>query len=135
MIRPAEVDQSTWTILVTDNEPDVPKIIQFTCEHFGVRCLTASSGTACLDEVKRSNPNIILLDIQMPIMSGWEVLKNLQAHAERTKMLIVAVTAHAMAGDRERILAAGFDGYLRKPIRPVELLEHIRSLLQDRVHR
>ena len=75
-----------------------------------------ASGQEALDGVRISPPDLMLLDISLPEMDGIEVLRRLRAAKDTAGLPVIAVTAHAMAGDRERFLAHGFDGYVTKPI-------------------
>ena len=75
-----------------------------------------TTGSAALEGLTRQVPDLILLDISLPGMDGLEVLQHIRADARLQNIPVIALTAHAMAGDRERFLAAGFDGYLTKPI-------------------
>ena len=75
-----------------------------------------ASGQEALDGVRISPPDLLLLDISLPEMDGIEVLRRLRAAKDTAGLPVIAVTAHAMAGDRERFLAHGFDGYVTKPI-------------------
>lgn len=74
------------------------------------------SGTDALDAFARSRPDLVLLDISLPGMDGTEILQRIRADAALRSLPVIALTAHAMAGDREKFLAAGFDDYLTKPI-------------------
>ncbi|HET9453750.1 MAG TPA: response regulator [Gemmatimonadaceae bacterium] len=74
------------------------------------------SGTDALDAFARSRPDLVLLDISLPGMDGTEILQRIRADAALRTLPVIALTAHAMAGDREKFLAAGFDDYLTKPI-------------------
>jgi len=124
-------DPSTWTLLVTDNEHDARQIVVFTCDAYNIHCQTASSGRECLQQLEQYTPDILLLDIQMPDLSGWDVLQAIRAKANYTG-LVIALTAHAMNGDRERILAAGFDGYFPKPLSPRHMIQDLQTLLTQR---
>jgi CheY-like chemotaxis protein len=90
----------------------------------------ASNGKEAVDAVKDGNFDVVLMDVQMPEMSGYEAterIRNLEAESHR-HIPIFAMTAFAMAGDRERCLASGMDGYLSKPIRVNELLNLLASI-------
>jgi two-component system cell cycle response regulator DivK len=91
--------------------------------------LTADDGAAVLTIVERARPHLVLLDLSMPTLNGWEVARRLKADPATRVIPLVACTAHAMAGDRERALATGFDGYLAKPYRPAELVACVESFL------
>jgi two-component system, cell cycle response regulator DivK len=101
-------------LIVEDNELNL-KLLQDLLEYQGYTILVASRGRAAIDIARQQQPNLILLDIQLPDISGFDVASQLKA-LERTRSIpIIAVTAFAMVGDRERILASGCDDYIAKP--------------------
>jgi len=85
---------------------------------FGHQAIEAHSGAEGIEKARTENPQLVLLDIHMPVMDGYEVARLLRADADCWQIPIVAVTALAMVGDREKILASGFNGYIAKPIDP-----------------
>jgi CheY-like chemotaxis protein len=97
----------------------------------------AENGQAALDAIAERVPDVILMDLSLPVMNGWEATAAIRANPALAGIRILAVTAHAMAGDRDRALQAGCDDYLTKPYRPAELiaaLERLRrrpSLMSD----
>lgn len=91
--------------------------------------LLAGDGQEALDVARRERPDLVLLDLSMPTLNGWEVARRLKADPTTAALPLVACTAHAMSGDRERALATGFDGYLAKPYRPAELTACVESFL------
>ena len=95
----------------------------------GHETLEAHEGTEGLRRAKAENPDLVLLDIHMPQMDGYEVARRLRADPECSRIPIVAVTALAMVGDRERILVAGFNGYIAKPIEAEMFLSQVASFL------
>jgi two-component system cell cycle response regulator DivK len=113
--------------LVVDDEPDNLEVVAETLEFHGVTVKTASNGIDALDVLKGFHPNLILLDLSMPKMNGWETRTNIKADAQTSHIPIVALTAHAMAGDSDRALAAGFDGYMIKPINILTLINDVRA--------
>jgi len=123
-------DPSTWDILITDDEVDSIGVVEHVFRFYKASVRTTRSGIDCLAEIEKRAPDLILVDIQMPNMSGWEVIKQIRNNPLGKHIVVVAITAHAMLGDRERILAAGFNGYIPKPVRPVELLPQAKQLLE-----
>jgi CheY-like chemotaxis protein len=97
----------------------------------GHKAQVAGDGLQALEELANRHFDLVLMDVQMPVMGGLEATAAVRVMEERTggHIPIIALTAHAMNGDRERCLAAGMDGYLSKPVRGNELLEQIEALI------
>lgn len=126
-------EPTTWNVLVTDDEPDSIGVVEFVFEFYGVHIRTAPSGTVCLQLIQEMPPDILILDIQMPVMSGWEVIKTIRNDSNLRHIIVVAMTAHAMSGDRERIIAGGFNGYFPKPISPSTLIKDLQTILSQQL--
>ena len=111
------VNLSQWHILVVDDDEQNATVQADILRSFKANTYIALSGSSALSMVA-ALPQLtaIILDLKMPGISGWDLLRHLRAMPQVLKVPIVAVTAYAMAGDRERILAAGFDGYVAKPV-------------------
>jgi CheY-like chemotaxis protein len=92
--------------------------------------IEAENGAAGVDLARRHRPGLILMDLSMPDVDGWEALRQLRADDQTRLSRIVAITAHAMVGDRERALYAGFDGYLSKPIDAATFAQTISAYLR-----
>jgi len=90
---------------------------------------TATDGAAALESVRSFRPDLILMDIQLPLMDGVAVLRAIRRDPALQGIRVIAVTAYAMQGDRERLLQEGFDGYLCKPIDVATLLSEVRKVL------
>ncbi len=104
-----------WTILIVDDTPDNLIVARAALNHFGIQVHTASDGEEGLKLARELRPTLILLDIKMRKMSGWEVLKAIRQDEALAHTLVIAITAYAMDTDRQEALAAGFDGYISKP--------------------
>lgn len=104
-------------LIVEDNEQNM-YLSTFLLEKNGYEVIQARDGPEGIQRAAEVRPALILLDIQLPGMDGFEVLRRLRENPQLDDVPILAVTSHAMAGDRERILKAGCDGYLEKPIDP-----------------
>lgn len=89
----------------------------------------AENGQAALDAIAVRRPDIILMDLSLPVMNGWEATARIRSNPALATIRILAVTAHAMAGDRDRALQAGCDDYLTKPYRPAELVAALERVL------
>lgn len=123
--RETHVADSPKTILlVEDNEDN--RIIYATALRFaGYEVVEAVTGTEGVQRARTSKPDLVLMDISVPELDGWEATAVLKADPTTRHIPVIAVTAHALPGDEERSLAAGCDGYLAKPIPPARLLAEI----------
>jgi two-component system, cell cycle response regulator DivK len=102
-------------LIVEDNDKNL-KLARDLLQHDGFRTLEAATAAAGIALAEQHVPDLILMDIQLPDMDGVAALGHLRGSAATASIRVVALTAFAMAADRERLLAAGFDGYLAKPI-------------------
>ena len=117
-------------LLVEDNEDNILTVADYlTFKNY--RVVIARNGRECLEMAVSSAPDIILMDIQMPELDGLEAIRRLRRMAGWNRKPIVALTAMAMAGDRERCLAAGANYYMSKPVSLRELTAVIESYLRD----
>ena len=103
------------SILIVDDNLLNLKLLKFVLKN-KFKIHSAVSGTEALDQLKNFTPNIILLDLQMPIMNGYQLLKVLKSDTTFKNIPVIAITALAMESDKEKIMQAGFDGYITKPI-------------------
>lgn len=117
---------SITVLIIEDNEQN-RYLLTFLLEQNGFRVVSAVDGASALELVPALMPDIILLDIQLPGMDGYEVAAALRAMAQIRDTPIVAVTSYAMVGDRERALSAGCSGYLEKPIDPETFVAEVAS--------
>ena len=104
-------------LLIEDNEHN-RYLLTFLLEHSGYQVRSVADGRAAIEVARTFVPTLILLDIQLPAMDGYAVARALRQNAALAATPIVAVTSYAMAGDREKALAAGCTGYIEKPINP-----------------
>ena len=113
-------------LIVDDNEKNL-KLARDVLRYSGFRTLEASTGGAGVSLAAEQLPDVILMDIRLPDMDGTDALLRLKDAEATASIPVVALTSFAMKGDRERLLAAGFDGYLEKPISVREFPEQVRS--------
>ncbi|HNF94988.1 MAG TPA: response regulator, partial [Anaerolineales bacterium] len=125
----AQTIQAT-VLLVEDNTYNVMAISEYL-EAKGYRLVFAVDGVDALAKAAESSPDLILMDIQMPNMDGLEATRRLRSDPAFASIPIIALTAHAMGGDRERCLAAGATDYLSKPVKLKELESTIRKWLSS----
>ena len=114
-------------LVVEDNEANRILMRQILM-YYGYEVLEATDGVSGLEMAREHMPDLILLDLQMPVMGGFAVIRELRKSPELSKLKVIAVTSFAMKGDREKALEAGFDEYVTKPIdtrKFIELVKHI----------
>lgn len=120
-------------ILVAEDNAVNRELLREVLETRHYEVSEACDGAAALRMVEQVRPDLLLVDIGMPELDGFGVIRKLREDPKTAALLVVAVTAYAMQGDRERILAAGFDGYLSKPINPHSLVLEIGRLLNHQL--
>src|SRR5215471_16068929 len=116
-------------ILIVDDKATSRELLRTVLEKQGYAIIEATNGEEALEKTRSDGPDLILLDLQMPIRNGYEVLAELRREARFRSLPIIAVTASAMQGDREKALAAGFNAYLTKPLPLSNLKSEIQRLL------
>ena len=117
-----------FILLAEDNETNIQTIGDYLLDH-GFRVLVARNGKEALDQIREEQPSLILMDVQMPVMDGLTAIRQIRADPSLGSQPIIALTALAMTGDRERCLAAGADDYMSKPVVLRELLQRILNIL------
>jgi two-component system, cell cycle response regulator DivK len=117
-------------LLIEDNEQN-RYLATFLLEKRGYTIVQAPDGKSGIELAGRTLPQLILLDIQLPIMDGYSVARELRKNAALAAVPIVAVTSYAMPGDREKALAAGCNGYIEKPINPETFVDDIEHYLRE----
>ena len=115
-------------LVVEDNETNL-YLIRFVLEKSGYEVIEAKEGAVGVELAVKEKPDLILMDIQLPDIDGLEATKRIRASEADGDILIVALTSYAMAGDRERALAAGCTGYIEKPINPETFMAEIEKYL------
>jgi len=116
-------------LIVEDNEKNL-KLVRDLLQFRGYRTLEAGTAEQGIGLAGEHGPDLILMDIQLPDMNGEAALGRLRAEPSTAAIRVIALTAEAMAGDRERLLGAGFDGYLNKPIDIREFPEQVRQFCE-----
>jgi CheY-like chemotaxis protein len=115
-------------LVIEDNEQNL-YLVSFILRTHGHEVHEAKNGHAGIDFANQLVPDLILLDIQLPVMDGYTVARNLRKNPMLKDVPIVAITSYAMVGDREQTLAAGCTGYIEKPINPDTFMDEIESYL------
>jgi len=117
-------------LVVEDNEKNM-KLFRDVLDASGYRTLEAATGERAVELVFEHRPDLVLMDIQLPDIDGIEALSRLRADGRTASVPVLALTAQAMEGDRERFLAAGFDGYLSKPVDIAEFVATVKRYCED----
>jgi DNA-binding response OmpR family regulator len=116
------------TVLVVDDEPDLSWVMRYNLEIEGYRTYAAPDGRSALDLLREHNPEVMILDVMMPVMDGWSVLEELRRIPARERPRIVIVSARTSPEDRARASELGVDAFIAKPFELEDLLEVVRGL-------
>jgi len=115
-------------LIIEDNPPNL-QLMSYLLRAFGHFVVEARDGAEGCELARTELPDLILCDLQMPALDGYEVLRRIKSQAKHRNTAVVAVTALAMVGDRDKTLAAGFDGYMAKPISPESFIGDVEAFL------
>jgi CheY-like chemotaxis protein len=115
-------------LVIEDNEQNM-YLVNFILEKYGYQVIQARSGDEGIQQAQQQNPDLVLLDIQLPVMDGYEVARELRKMKLMAEIPIVAVTSYAMPGDRENAMEAGCSGYIEKPINPETFITEVEHFL------
>lgn len=122
---------SGWQVMVVDDEADSLDVARRILTFYGAEVFTAVNGKDALVQVRRLRPDFIISDLSMPELDGWGLLFELKQDRATLEIPVIALTAHAMAGDRSRGIAAGFHNYMTKPLTPSTFMNELMILLSD----
>jgi DNA-binding response OmpR family regulator len=116
-------------ILIVDDEPAIARLVKMSLSVEGYDAVTATSGFEALERVEEKKPDLVILDIMMPGMNGYEVCTQLKSKPETKNIHVVFLSARGDSGDPQRAFVLGADDYIIKPFDPDELLEKVKNLL------
>ncbi|HEX2092133.1 MAG TPA: response regulator [Longimicrobiaceae bacterium] len=116
------------TVLVVDDDPDARNICTLFLQHHGYRVLEATDGEQGVRTAREEYPDLILMDVTLPVLDGWTATERLKADRETALIPVIILTGHAMDHDRARALELG-EGYLPKPCSPRRILEEVQRLI------
>jgi CheY-like chemotaxis protein len=119
------------TALVIEDNADNMELMTLILEQNGYKVIKVETGQQGFDVALEARPDFILLDIQLPDIDGLEVLKKIRSSEIDGDIPVIAVTSYAMVGDREKMMAAGCNGYIEKPIDPEKVIGQIREILGE----
>jgi two-component system, OmpR family, alkaline phosphatase synthesis response regulator PhoP len=128
----AEPPRPSKVLVVDDNPQNLELLVEYLHTLENVQTMTASDGLECLEVVAHDQPDLILLDIMMPRMSGFEACRKLKSDPQTRDIPIIMVTALNELGDIEKGVESGTDDFLSKPVNRLELLTRVKSLLRLR---
>ena len=117
-------------ILAVDDERHIVRLVEVNLQRAGYEVVTAFDGREALEKVKSERPDLVVLDVMMPYMDGFEVLKNLKADPETAEIPVIMLTAKAQDADVFRGWQSGVDCYLTKPFNPMELLTFVKRIFE-----
>jgi len=118
-------------ILAVDDERHIVRLVEVNLQRAGYEVVTAFDGREALEKVKSENPDLVVLDVMMPYMDGFEVLKNLKADPITAEIPVIMLTAKAQDADVFRGWQSGVDCYLTKPFNPMELLTFVKRIFDS----
>lgn len=121
---------ATRILVIEDNDANL-ELVRYLLEASGYDVLCAVNGALGVALAQREHPDLVISDLGMPVMDGYEVVHFLRSDPKCHAMPIIALTAYSMPGDRDRVMQAGFDGYLAKPIEPELFVRQIEAFLPE----
>jgi CheY-like chemotaxis protein len=124
------VNVATWQVVLVDDEPDSLELISEMFHHKGAMVHRAASGDQCLELLQGLTPTLIVVDLQMPMPDGWQLLAQVRANPALSGVLVVATTAYHTANVEQQAYRMGFDAYLPKPLRSQQLLDMLADLVR-----
>ncbi|MFQ3648334.1 MAG: response regulator [Anaerolineae bacterium] len=128
---PISKDPKDWTALIVDDEPDNVGVARKVLNYGGAKVYVARNGVEGLALLEDVRPTFVLLDLSMPEMDGWEMFRLMKADDSLASIPVIALTAHAMAGDKEKVIETGFNGYIAKPFRINSFVAEIQKCLDE----
>lgn len=120
-----------WDIVVIDDEDDSLTVAQLILDEYGANTHTAINGQEGLALIRSVKPKFVISDLSMPVLDGWGLISRMQSDPALKDIPTIALTAHAMVGDRERAVAVGFHNYLTKPLTVETFIQDLVNLLVD----
>ena len=116
-------------ILVIEDNAANRELVRYLLAHYGHQVLTARNGVEGLEQIRRERPDLVVCDLQMPLLDGYRVVEQLRADPATSDLVVVAVTAFSMPNDEQKVMCSGFNGYLSKPIEPESFVGQIEAYL------
>lgn len=127
---PVDGDKPSDRVLVVDDDPDIVRFVEMNLRFEGFEVAVAADGGAALEEIARHRPDLVLLDVMMPVLDGVEVTRRLRADPMTASLPVIMLTAKGLSADKVAGLTAGADDYIIKPFDTLELIARVRSALR-----
>jgi two-component system cell cycle response regulator DivK len=125
----AMIDNDRKTVLLVEDNEDNLVVYRTILEHVGYLVIEARDGEEGVNRARTDHPDLILMDISIPKLDGWEATHRLKSDTTTRKIPIIALTAHALEEDRRRAIEVGCDGYLAKPIEPRRVVQEVERFV------
>jgi len=122
-------DLSNWNVVIVDDEPDNLEVLSEAFLMYDANVHAASGGLEAVKLIQENHPMLIITDLSMPGIDGYQLLYKIRHMEGMETVPVIALTAHAMTGDKERILSTGFSGYMSKPVRITNLVSDIFQIV------
>ncbi len=122
-------DRSTWFVLIVEDEFDSQQLVSHVLKHNQIKFRIVNNGEECLEALAEVMPTVVIMDLAMPKMDGWETLVAIRTNAATAHLPVVAITAFHSDDVERGAVAAGFDAYVRKPINPVQLTRELERVI------
>ena len=123
------IDEMQKTVLLVEDNEDNLVVYRTILEHVGFRVIEARDGEEGVSRARQFKPNLILMDISIPKIDGWEATHRLKSDKDTRSIPIIALTAHALEEDRQKAIQAGCDGYLAKPVEPRRVVQEVERFV------
>ncbi|MGH7324930.1 MAG: response regulator [Candidatus Rokuibacteriota bacterium] len=127
---PERVTPAPGRVLIVEDEPDVAELIRYNLQKEGYEVLLATNGTDALKRVRESRPDVVLLDLMVPQLNGWEICRRLKQDPDTRGIPVIMVTGRVEEGDKVLGFELGADDYVTKPFSPRELIARIRAVVR-----
>ncbi len=121
-----------YKILAVDDEPHIRRLVQVNLERHGYEVITATDGKDALEKIATEKPDLVVCDVMMPYMDGFEVLQTLRKNAETRELPVIMLTAKAQDADVFKGWQSGADLYLTKPFNPMELISFVKRIFKSK---
>jgi len=120
-----------WTVLVVEDEADSMELVQSLLEHHGIKTLLANTAEEALDQLETAIPTLIIVDLALPGMDGWQLLQEIQQDARLERVPRVAITAYHNAEVANQAIEAGFDAYFPKPLEATSFVRELETIVEE----